>query len=141
MDSGTILFARPLRTDGHSDLILDATFLSDDDIQLLDDARDSFLGPPEDMTTEKPRVDPNDHTRLIGGTRFERLGQHSVKDSGRCYSLSMTHQRQRALVGPTSGGKVIDAPEDHNNNPDKSANIEIRRNIIKVSMASMFTCI
>ena len=55
-------------------------FLSDNEIQLLDDSRDSFLGPPEDMTSNKPGPDPNNPGHLIGGTKFERLGQHSVKD-------------------------------------------------------------
>ena len=86
------------------------------------------------MTSEKPRADPNNPTRLTGGTKFERLGQHPVKDSSRCYSLSMTHQRQWALVGPTSGGKLIDSMEDCDDNSDNSVNLEIRRKIIKVSI-------
>jgi hypothetical protein len=90
------------------------------------------------MTSDKPGPDPNNPAHLIGGTKFERLGQQSVKD-GRCYSLSMTHQRQRALVGPTSGGKVFDPLEDHEdnfNNSDNSKNLEIRSKIIKVSTFS-----
>jgi hypothetical protein len=106
-------------------------FLSKEDIKLLDDSRDIFLGPTEDMTSEKPKVDPNNPARLIGGTKFERLGQHPVKDSGRCYSLSMTHQRQRSLVGPTAGGKYIGHLEDGD---DHSVNLEIRSKVIKVSM-------
>ena len=85
------------------------------------------------MTSEKPIVDPKNPARLIGGTKFERLGQHPVKDSSQCYSLSMTHQRQRALVGPTSGGKFVHQLEDGDEN---SVNLEIRSKIIKVSTFS-----
>lgn len=82
------------------------------------------------MTSEKPCVDPNNSLRMIGGTNFERLGQQPVKDSGRCYSLTMTHQRQRALVGPTSGGKFVEQVEDGDNN---SVNLEIRSKVVKAS--------
>lgn len=82
------------------------------------------------MTSDKPLVDPNQPERLVGGTKFERCGQRAVKDSGRCYSLSMTHQRQRALVGPTSGGKDIGYLEEGDNH---LVNLEIRRKVIKVS--------
>ena len=157
LESGTILFARPLRKDGRyreEDDIVEAwclngydklqfhialffflthfrcDFLSDDDIKHLDNVRDLFLGPAEDMTSEKPRTDPNNPGRLVGGTAFERCGQHPVKDSGRCYSLSMTHQRQRALVGPTSGGKFFGHLEDSD---DHSLNLQIRSKVTKVS--------
>ncbi len=106
-------------------------FLSDDDIKHLDDVRDLFLGPGEDMTSEKPKDDPNNPGCLVGGTAFERCGQHPVKDSSRCYSLSMTHQRQRALVGPTSGGKYFGYLEDADNH---SVNLEMRGKVTKVSM-------
>jgi hypothetical protein len=95
--------------------------------------RDLFLGPSEDMTSEKPREDPDDPGRLVGGTAFERCGQTPVKDSGRCYSLSMTHQRQRALVGPTSGGKYFAYLDDDD---DHSINLEIRNKVTKVSTYS-----
>lgn len=66
----------------------------------------------------------------MGGTAFERCGQRAVKDSGRCYSLTMTHQRQRALVGPTSLGKVYDNSEDAND--ETSLNLEIRERVTEV---------
>jgi hypothetical protein len=87
----------------------------------------------EAMTSEKPSEDPNNPGRLVGGTAFERCGQHPVKDSGRCYSLSMTHQRQRALVGPTSGGKYMECFEDDNSRLDHSLNLKIRSEVTKVS--------
>ena len=74
-------------------------------------------------------MDPNDPGSLVGGTAFERCGQHPVKDSSRCYSLSMTHQRQRALVGPTSGGKYFGYLEDGDGH---LVNLEIRGKVIKV---------
>ena len=61
-------------------------FLSGDELELLDEARDLFLGPAEDMTADIPREDPNNSGRLLGGTAFERCRQHPVKDSSRCYS-------------------------------------------------------
>jgi hypothetical protein len=155
------LFARPLREDGEyreEDDIVESwclngyvvlqwlrcyllipfrhDFLSKDDIEHLDDVRDLFLGPAVHMTSEKPRDDPNNPGRLVGGTAFERCGQHSVKESGRCYSLTMTHQRQRALVGPTSGGKYFECLEDDNH----SLNLEIRGKVTKVS-DSILNCI
>lgn len=54
------------------------------------------------MSSKEPRLDPDNPDCLIGGTAFERCGQNPVKGSGHCYSLTMTHQRQRALVGPTA---------------------------------------
>ena len=109
-------------------------FLSDDEIEELDLSRDKFLGPAELMTSELPKDDPTNPGSLIGGTAFERCGQHPVKDFGRCYSLSMTHQRQRALVGPTSGGKYFGGLEDDNH----SRNLEIRQHITKVSLDNRF---
>lgn len=109
-------------------------FLSDDDLTDLDEVRDLFLGPAEEMTSEKPKADPNNPGYLVGGTAFERCGQQPVKDSGRCYSLSMTHQRQRALVGPTSGGKYFELDDDDSNH---SLNLQIRQ---KVTGVSRFGC-
>ena len=91
--------------------------------------RDSFLGPARDMTSRLPVQDPNNPGKLIGGTAFERCGQRAVKESGRCYSLTMTHQRQRALVGPTSSGKVYDNIEDVE---EYSLNLELRRKVTQV---------
>jgi hypothetical protein len=108
-------------------------FLTRDEVYGLDDAGNLFLGPAEDMTSEKPGEDPNNPGRLVGGTAFERCGQQAVKDSSRCYSLSMTHQRQRALVGPTSGGKYIERFEDDDNPSDHSLNLKIRAEVTKVS--------
>jgi hypothetical protein len=81
------------------------------------------------MTSKAPIPDHNNPGKLIGGTAFERCGQRAVKESGRCYSLSMTHQRQRALVGPTSSGKFYDDLED---NEEYSFNLEIRQKVTEV---------
>ena len=108
-------------------------FLSDDDLRQLDVVRDLFLGQPEEMTSSEPVPDPNNPGGLIGGTAFERCGQHPVKGSGRCYSLTMTHQRQRALVGPTAGLKSYEILEDGN---DSSLNLEIRGKVTKVRRLS-----
>ena len=100
-------------------------FLSDEDIEQLDVVRDLFLGPPEEMTSTEPTPDPDNPGRLIGGTAFERCSQNPVKGSGRCYSLTMTHQRQRALVGPTAANKRYEIEDDES----KSLNLEIRGKI------------
>ena len=81
------------------------------------------------MSSSSPVADPNEPERLVGGTAFERCGQIPVKGSGRCYSLTMTHQRQRALVGPTAGLKRYELSGD---DPVGSLNLEIRRKITKV---------
>lgn len=100
-------------------------------MEQLDVVRDLFLGPPEEMTSNEPTPDPNDPDRLIGGTAFERCGQNPVKGSGRCYSLTMTHQRQRALVGPTAAIKRYENFKDDNS---ESLNLEIRRKITQVNL-------
>jgi hypothetical protein len=92
--------------------------------------RDLFLGPAKDLTSKAPIPDPSNPGKLIGGTAFERCGQRAVKDSGRCYSLTMTHQRQRALVGPTSSGKFYDNSED--SDYEYSLNLEIRQKVTEV---------
>jgi len=155
LEPGTILFARPLREDGiyrEEDDIAESwcldgyahpanvvpnilticrhDFLSEDDVEQLDVARDLFLGPPEEMTSTEPMPDPNNPGRLIGGTAFERCGQNPVKGSGRCYSLTMTHQRQRALVGPTAAIKRYERIEDDDS---ESLNLEIRGKITRVN--------
>jgi hypothetical protein len=94
-----------------------------------DIVRDLLLGPPEEMSSSSPVVDPSKPGCLVGGTTFERCGQIPVKGSGRCYSLTMTHQRQRALVGPTAAVKQYD-----NNDEDGSLNLEIRRKVTKVRL-------
>lgn len=73
------------------------------------------------MSSSSPKVDPNSG-RLIGGTAFERCGQTPVKGSGRCYSLTMTHQRQRAVVGPTAALKEYKSLKEDTG----SLNLEIR---------------
>lgn len=103
-------------------------FFTDERLAGLDAVRDQFLGPASDMTSTAPVRDPNNPKKLLGGTAFERCGQHPVKDEGRCYSLTMTHQRQRALVGPTSSGKFYDNLEDS----DYSLNLEIRGKVLEV---------
>lgn len=95
----------------------------------LDIARDLFLGPAEEMTSSAPVTDPNNPGSLKGGTAFERCGQQPVKDSSRCYSLSVTHQRARALVGPAGAGKFYGELEDGD---DYSLNLEIRGKVTKV---------
>ena len=103
-------------------------YLTDEHLAGLDAAQDRFLGPASDMTSKPPIPDPDNSKRLLGGTAFERCGQRPVKDGGRCYSLTMTHQRQRALVGPTSSGKFYDNLEDSN----YSLNLEIRGKVLEV---------
>jgi hypothetical protein len=82
------------------------------------------------MTSTEPRPDPNNPDRLVGGTAFERCGQNPVKGSGRCYSLTMTHQRQRALVGPTAANKRYEGFKDDDS---ESLNLEIRGKITQVN--------
>jgi hypothetical protein len=108
-------------------------FLSDEDIRQLDVVRDLFLGPPEEMLSSSPIENPNKPGSLIGGTAFERCGQIPVKGSGRCYSLTMTHQRQKALVGPTAALKQYDLAEDDDIG---SLNLEIRGKVTKVRISS-----
>ena len=104
---------------------------------MLDVVHDLFLGPAEDMTAEAPVPDPDNPDCLTGGTAFEQCGQHPVKDSGRCYSLTVTHQRAQGLVGLMGAGKfyggveVTDEADDTDNNDtndkeDYSLNLEER---------------
>ena len=87
------------------------------------------------MSSTEPRLDPNQPDRLIGGTAFECCGQNPVKGSGRCYSLTMTHQRQRALVGPTAAIKRYDNMKDRSL---ESLNLEIRGKITRVNLYNLF---
>ena len=105
-------------------------FLTHQDLIYLRIVRDLFLGPANELTSKAPIPDPDNPGKLIGGTRFERCGQRAVKESGRCYSLTMTHQRQRALVGPTSSGKFYD---NLNDSEEYSVNLEIRGKVTEVS--------
>ena len=82
------------------------------------------------MTSKAPVPDPVNPRKLIGGTTFERCGQRAVKETARCYSLTMTHQRQRALVGPTASGKFYSNVED--DNKEYSLNLEIRGKVTEV---------
>ena len=82
------------------------------------------------MSSTEPKPDPNNPDLLIGGTAFERCGQNPVKESGRCYSLTMTHQRQRALVGPTAAIKRYESFKDDDS---ESINLEIRGKITRVN--------
>jgi len=79
------------------------------------------------MSSSSPIEDPNKPGSLIGGTAFERCGQIPVKGSGWCYSLTMTHQHQWALVGPTAALKRYDEDDDVG-----SLNLEIRGKVTKV---------
>jgi hypothetical protein len=63
------------------------------------------------MTKGLPTQDENGN--VVGSTLFERLGQKGVKDT-RCYSLSITHQVPRGLVGPTAGAKIYPKERDEN---------------------------
>jgi len=153
LETGTILFARPLCEDGKYDekddiavawcidgcidlpfisryflTLFRNAFLANDEVNDLDEARDSLLGPSDKMTAGAPVNDPQNPGHLIGGTAFERCGQNPVKGSGRCYSLTMTHQRQWALVGLTAGGKHYEDIEGD----DRTLNLEIREKVIKV---------
>src|SRR5271156_890994 len=105
-------------------------FFPHENLLKLDSARDLFLGPAEDMSSNAPVSDPSNPKKLIGGTAFERCGQRAVKKTGRCYSLAMTHQRQKALAGPTSSGKYFDKEEDADD--EYSLNLEIRTRIMEV---------
>jgi hypothetical protein len=58
---------------------------------MLDVVRDLFLGPAEEMSSSAPVPDPDNPGKFIGGTAFERCGQQSIKGSGCCYSLTVTH--------------------------------------------------
>jgi hypothetical protein len=104
-------------------------FLTHEDLLNLEIVRDLFLGEPEDMTSNAPVPDHDNPGKLKGGTAFERCGQHAVKESGRCYSLTTTHQRPRALVGPTSSGKFYDNLEDAD---EYTLNLDIRGKVTEV---------
>ena len=82
------------------------------------------------MSSTEPTPDPNQPNNLIGGTAFERCGQNPVNSTGRCYSLTMTHQRPRALVGPTA---AIKRYEGFKNDKSESLNLEIRGKITQVN--------
>lgn len=85
------------------------------------------------MSASEPCADPQNPDRLIGGTAFERCGQHPVKGVGRCYSLTLTHQRPRALVGPTAGSKEYELVEGNaKENALETLNLEIRGKVTKV---------
>lgn len=112
-------------------IIIRHKFLFEDNLKELDIVRDLFLGSPEQMSRTEPRPNPNKPDSLIGGTAFERCGQNPVKGSGRCYSLTMTHQRQRALVGPTAANKRYESFQDEN---PESLNLEIRQKITRVKL-------
>ena len=109
-------------------------FLSDEDIEQLDVVRDLFLGPPEEMMSTEPTPDPDNPGHLIGGTAFEHCSQNPVKGSRRCYSLTMTHQCQRALVGPTAANKQYEIEDDES----ESLNLEIRGKITRVNCITVF---
>jgi len=92
----------------------------------MDIVQDLFLGPPEEMILSEPIADPNKPGCLTRGTAFKQCGQHPVKGSGCCYSLMMTHQHQRTLVGPTVALKQIEyATNDDDDDVFGSLNLEI----------------
>ena len=99
----------------------------DEEKTQLDIVWDLFLRPPEDMSSSSPVSDPNKPGQLIGGTTFERWGQIPVKGFGRCYFLTMTHQRQQALVSSTAALKQY--------NEENNGNLEIQGKVTKVRWA------
>lgn len=105
------------------------TFLAPDHLDELEEVRELFLGPAEEMTSTAP--EPDHLGCLKGGTAFERCGQQPIKRGARCYSLTVTHQRARALVGPAGGGKFYGDLED--------LNLEIRGKVTKVWHALEFS--
>ena len=75
--------------------------------------RNDFMGQKNAMS-DHPGMSNNGGKSYFAPTLFETLGQNSVK-ANRCYSVGMTHQHPRALVGPTAGGKVYkDSEMDEN---------------------------
>ena len=107
-------------------IIFHSQIVYPDDIDKLSAARDKMLGPESEMTLEKPIIE---NGNLVGGTYFERLGQVGVKNT-RCYSLSITHQHPRGVVGPTAAGKVYEGSlSDHG---------KIRKEIVSVSYYFLF---
>jgi hypothetical protein len=80
-----------------------------------------MFGPQELMTSSKPI---NIDGKLCGGTHFERLGSVG-KNNSRCYSLTLTQQHPRGVVGPTAGGKIY--------NGELNENGIIRKKIISAS--------
>jgi hypothetical protein len=107
---------------------LDSQITYPEDIDKLSTARDKMLGPESEMTLDEPTTK---NGKMVGGTYFERLGQIGVKNT-RCYSLSLTHQHPRGVVGPTAAGKVYDgALNDHG---------KIRKEIVSVRFF-VFICL
>jgi hypothetical protein len=95
------------------------------DSELIDDILElqtEVLG-PEDFVADRMSNDKGKSS--FAPTYFETLGQTSIKSS-RCYSVSMTHQRPRGLVGPTAGGKVYKEDEL------LTKNIQLRKRIVEV---------
>jgi hypothetical protein len=100
------------------------------------------------MTSTEPLPDPENPERLIGGTAFEHCSQNPVKGSGRCYSLTLTHQRQRLLVGPAAGVKQYEMIDDEANDSQMSTsvdnatnnalNLEIRGKITQVNRVHIY---
>jgi len=114
-------------------------FLSKEDLEQMDVIWDLFLGPPEEMTLSEPIADPNKLGCLIRGTAFEWCGQHLVKGSGCCYSLTIMHQCQHALVGPTAALKQIEYAINDDDDDDvfSSLNLEIWGKVVKVSKVQL----
>lgn len=90
--------------------------------------RNDILGNKKDMTLDRPHVEADGKPR--GGIHFERLGQKGVKDTW-CYSLSLTHQSQRGIVGPAAGGKIY--------GDGMTENEKMRKRITEVSRLSIIT--
>ena len=111
---------------------------------MLDVVHDLFLGSAEEMSSSAPVLDPNNPGKLIGGTAFEQCGQQPIKGSGRCYSLTVTHQRAQGLVGPAGSGKsfgnveLSDSTNDEDTHnaevspEDYRLNLAIRKQVTKV---------
>ena len=94
-------------------------------IEALIALHEDVLG-PEDFD---PELMTHDKKTYFSPTCFETLGQNSIKSS-RCYSITMTHQHPRGLVGPTAGGKVYDEEEEKNKR--FAENVQLRQRTIEV---------
>ncbi|TFK59530.1 hypothetical protein BDN72DRAFT_780589, partial [Pluteus cervinus] len=79
--------------------------LKDGSMDDLANFQKDFLGPEDMRTLDEPRKNASGH--LVGGTHFERQGQIGVKGT-RCYSATLTHRHQQAMVGPAAGGKIVE---------------------------------
>ncbi|TFK73104.1 hypothetical protein BDN72DRAFT_246738 [Pluteus cervinus] len=106
---GTIIFVRKMgEVDPSKDRAVCWSFTGDKVYgknlkQGLAQCHEDLIGDASECTLDPPERKNGVYT---GGTRFERFGQEGV-DKPRVYKFSISNQRQRKMVGPTAGGKVI----------------------------------